>query len=215
MLPPRRRCSREREETPHRLQALPAALAPLLREADESYAVWLTARDDYFGDEDEATAAATIAGALEVFVEGAVDAGMNPGEVVATLKRRFPEVPTAEYTDFATSDMNVSEDRVNYSHSPMRVYCSRCGAEAGDGAVVCVKCGCRLTGAVVDDGPSGGYGVLGFFFPLVGLILYLVWKDDYPLRARSCGTGAAWGFGVSMGSYVIYLIAMGSLLSAM
>ena len=30
--------------------------------------------------------------------------------------------------------------------------------------------------------------------PVIGLILYLVWKDDTPLRARSCGRGAAVGF---------------------
>ncbi|MDR0850983.1 MAG: zinc-ribbon domain-containing protein [Clostridiales Family XIII bacterium] len=41
------------------------------------------------------------------------------------------------------------------------------------------------------DRKSGGYAVLGFFFPVVGLILFLVWKDAaFPLRARSAGKGA-------------------------
>ena len=43
------------------------------------------------------------------------------------------------------------------------------------------------------DAPSGGYAALGFFFPVVGLILYLVWKDQTPLRARSAGKGALIG----------------------
>ncbi|MCL1840456.1 MAG: hypothetical protein FWF75_01720 [Propionibacteriaceae bacterium] len=45
----------------------------------------------------------------------------------------------------------------------------------------------------VPDKPSGGFAVLGFFIPLVGLILWLVWKDQTPLKARSCGKGALIG----------------------
>lgn len=44
------------------------------------------------------------------------------------------------------------------------------------------------------DSPSGGIAALGFFVPTVGLILYLVWKDTLPLRARSAGKGALAGF---------------------
>ncbi|MCL2489302.1 MAG: hypothetical protein FWF36_01025 [Propionibacteriaceae bacterium] len=40
------------------------------------------------------------------------------------------------------------------------------------------------------DAPSGGFAVLGFFFPIVGLILFLVWNDRTPLRAKSAGKGA-------------------------
>jgi hypothetical protein len=44
-----------------------------------------------------------------------------------------------------------------------------------------------------DDAPSGGFGFLSFLWPLLGLILYLVWKDERPLRAKSCGKGALIG----------------------
>ena len=40
------------------------------------------------------------------------------------------------------------------------------------------------------DAPSAGYAVLGFFIPLVGLILYLTCKDTTPLKAKSAGKGA-------------------------
>ncbi|GHU99920.1 hypothetical protein FACS1894211_06210 [Clostridia bacterium] len=40
------------------------------------------------------------------------------------------------------------------------------------------------------DGGSFGYALLGFLWPLIGLILFCVWKDDLPLRAKSCGKGA-------------------------
>lgn len=35
-----------------------------------------------------------------------------------------------------------------------------------------------------------GWAVLGFFLPIVGLILWLVWKDDKPLTAKKAGVGA-------------------------
>ena len=41
-----------------------------------------------------------------------------------------------------------------------------------------------------NDAPSFGFAVLGFFFPIVGLILFLVWKDQSPLKAKSAGKGA-------------------------
>jgi hypothetical protein len=34
---------------------------------------------------------------------------------------------------------------------------------------------------------------LSFFFPLVGLILWLVWLDSSPKKAKSCGIGALVG----------------------
>jgi len=35
-----------------------------------------------------------------------------------------------------------------------------------------------------------GYGLLGFCLPLVGLILFLVWKDEKPADAKYAGIGA-------------------------
>lgn len=49
------------------------------------------------------------------------------------------------------------------------------------------------TASAPGDARSGGYAVLCFLFPMIGLILYLVWKDQYPLRAKSCGKGALIG----------------------
>lgn len=40
------------------------------------------------------------------------------------------------------------------------------------------------------DTGSFGWAVLGFFFPLVGLILYLVWRTDKPVSAKQAGMGA-------------------------
>ena len=45
---------------------------------------------------------------------------------------------------------------------------------------------------VVDSG-SFGWAVLGFFIPLIGLILFLVWKDTKPRSAKQAGMGALVG----------------------
>ena len=37
------------------------------------------------------------------------------------------------------------------------------------------------------DASSFGYAALGFFIPVAGLVLYLVWKEQTPLRAKSAG----------------------------
>lgn len=99
-------------------------------------------------------------------------------------------------------------------------YCPNCGKELADEAVVCVNCGAAQAAApmAVNDAPSTGFAVLSFFFPLVGLILYLCWKDKTPLKAKSCGKGALIGFIVSVAlsiiSGILTTIAGAALLSS-
>ena len=57
------------------------------------------------------------------------------------------------------------------------------------------------------DYRSGGIATLGFFFPMVGLILYLVWKDQTPRRAHSAGKGALIGVITYAAVSVISVIA--------
>ena len=37
---------------------------------------------------------------------------------------------------------------------------------------------------------SFGWGILGFFIPLVGLVLYIIWKNDRPADSNAAGLGA-------------------------
>ena len=70
-------------------------------------------------------------------------------------------------------------------------YCQKCGNELMDEAVVCPKCGCAQGKSVTgDDSNNIGWAILGFFVPIAGLILYLIWKDSEPLKAKSAGKGA-------------------------
>lgn len=81
-------------------------------------------------------------------------------------------------------------------------FCSHCGAQVEDDAVVCVKCGCSVAGPKsapkAEDGPNKGFSVLSLFFPLIGLIFYLAWKDTYPLRAKDCGKWALIGLAIGV-----------------
>lgn len=78
-----------------------------------------------------------------------------------------------------------------------------------DEAVICPKCGCDQADkskAVVSDSSSFGWGMLGFCVPIAGLILYLVWKADTPLKAKSAGMGALVSVISSVVIYIIYAI---------
>lgn len=55
-----------------------------------------------------------------------------------------------------------------------------------------------------DDESSFGWAFLGFLIPVVGLILYLVWKQDYPLKAKSAGKGALVGVIAGVVLMIIY-----------
>jgi preprotein translocase subunit SecD len=46
---------------------------------------------------------------------------------------------------------------------------------------------------VPGDHSSIGFGILGFLIPIAGLILFLVWKDQMPKKAKSAGLGALIG----------------------
>lgn len=77
------------------------------------------------------------------------------------------------------------------------MYCSRCGEYQNGNEAYCQNCGAQLSvgqGNTPDDRSSPGFAALGFFFPLVGLILFAVFDGKQPRRAKSAGKGALIGF---------------------
>lgn len=96
-------------------------------------------------------------------------------------------------------------------------FCTKCGKELMDEAVICPNCGCSQEPAVEkpQDAKSFGWALLGFCVPLVGLILYLVWKDQTPLKAKSCGKGALISVIVSVAVYIIYVLFIATLLASL
>jgi hypothetical protein len=94
-------------------------------------------------------------------------------------------------------------------------YCKNCGKEVNENQAVCLECGVstRELGAVhaIDDG-GFLWGVLGFFVPIVGLILWLIWKDERPNTAKAVGIGALVNVGVQIVFVIVYIIIIAILI---
>lgn len=77
-------------------------------------------------------------------------------------------------------------------------FCRNCGSDIGDNDV-CPNCGSvqistqpvqQTTQPQVVDNGGIGWGLLGCCIPIVGLVLFLVWKDTKPKTAKAAGIGA-------------------------
>ncbi len=58
---------------------------------------------------------------------------------------------------------------------------------------------------------NGGFlwGLLGFCIPVVGLILFLIWKDQKPKTAKAAGIGALVSVIIAVVCYVLMFVVMG------
>jgi hypothetical protein len=65
-----------------------------------------------------------------------------------------------------------------------------------------------------NDTGSFGWAVLGFFIPIVGLILWLVWKDTRPKDSIQSRNGFIAGLIVGVIFSIIYTIAMSALIAS-
>ncbi len=94
-------------------------------------------------------------------------------------------------------------------------YCSMCGKEVLDQAVICPHCGCQIKELVTtvksnsatvssNDEISAGWFFLGFFIPLAGFIGGLAISGRSPKKASGALLGALFGFILN----VIVLIAI-------
>ncbi len=67
-------------------------------------------------------------------------------------------------------------------------FCSKCGKEINDEAVVCIHCGCQTSkGAVSNntDRPATGVEILlTVLWPILGAILYYVYKSNKPTASK-------------------------------
>ena len=86
-------------------------------------------------------------------------------------------------------------------------YCSHCGAQIEDQAVVCVKCGCAVAPHTTEpDVPSTGLNIISFLFPVIGLILYLVYHEKSPTKAKSVGKWALISFIIGLIPILLMII---------
>lgn len=78
------------------------------------------------------------------------------------------------------------------------MYCKNCGRSVDDTSSYCNNCGARIDNKpnadVSEDNSNLGFAILGFFIPIVGLILFLIYEEKKPKRAKSAVKGALIGF---------------------
>ena len=67
-------------------------------------------------------------------------------------------------------------------------FCKNCGNQIEDNAATCPNCGAsqNTTPQATDNG-GFLWGLLGCCIPIVGLVLFLVWKDIQGCRYRRIG----------------------------
>ena len=90
------------------------------------------------------------------------------------------------------------------------MYCKNCGRIVDDTSSYCNNCGARIddkfNAIVSEDSSSFGFAILGFFIPILGLILFLIYEEKKPKRAKSSGKGALIGFITKIVLYIILVI---------
>jgi uncharacterized membrane protein YvbJ len=100
------------------------------------------------------------------------------------------------------------------------MYCSKCGKIIPDNSAFCSECG-NVTAAnaqqpanfsqnfngysqpIIQDTPNTLANIASCCFPVVGLVLYLVWKDTKPQSASSV---CKWTVGGLIGGVLIYVL---------
>jgi len=73
--------------------------------------------------------------------------------------------------------------------------CLNCGYEFIASTIKCPECGVYQTNgdgkiglkpSELEDSPNIAVNILGFIIPLFGFIMYLLWRKESPVRAKSC-----------------------------
>lgn len=87
------------------------------------------------------------------------------------------------------------------------MYCRNCGKEINDNLIQCPYCNTSIVSGEIDNG-SIWWGVLGCCTPMVGLVLYVIWRESKPQSAKKAGIGALLGFLFGMViPFLLYSIA--------
>ncbi len=102
------------------------------------------------------------------------------------------------------------------------MFCQKCGHEVKVTDKFCPYCGAsqensgytyfnesnnhpQPTNIRKEDQGNAGFAVLSFFFPIVGLILFLCWRKEKPRTAKQAGIGAL----ISIVFYLVIAIFIG------
>ena len=87
-----------------------------------------------------------------------------------------------------------------FSHSGSMCYCPQCGNSVSPNARACPECGEPLNGRNDSNENTCLPGCVGFCIPVVGVILYFVWKDSSP---KAASAALKWSIISVVASFVI------------
>lgn len=91
------------------------------------------------------------------------------------------------------------------------MFCSKCGKEIMDEAVICPGCGCPVSGkelsptASQEDAPNAGLNILGFLVPIAGLIMFCTMINKTPIKAKQIGIFSLIGFVINFIFTIIFM----------
>ena len=77
----------------------------------------------------------------------------------------------------------------------MANYCNNCGKELSPTTTFCPQCGASIGYA---NGATTFLKVLSLLFPIVGWILFFLFRDENIKKARDCSKFAWIGFGINV-----------------
>lgn len=89
--------------------------------------------------------------------------------------------------------------------------CNTCGATVPDNATICPYCGnahtpTQLLSNTEVDEPSTALNLISLFIPFAGWIMYFVFRDEMPNKAKSCSKWAWIGFAIDVGIEIMAVL---------
>ena len=141
---------------------------------------------------------------------------IRTGSEIVTTKNN--NIITVNHCRNCGSTVNNKNDQVclNCGFLPLtsQNYCQECGGKTDMGQEICMNCGFKLLNKLPVERSNEEdidlvAGIIGFLLPIVGLILYLVWNENKPGKAKSAGYGAILGFFVGV---IFFFIILGTII---
>ena len=91
------------------------------------------------------------------------------------------------------------------------MYCPNCGSTIDSNAEICINCGVNVrkftNGSNATDEANVWVNILSLCcFPILGIIMYFVWKDQQPKAAKSALIFALVGFGITILLSIIFFV---------
>lgn len=115
------------------------------------------------------------------------------GDATQAAKDQVAAAQAAAQQAQQTAQAAQAQQAAAQTNSPVATgkFCPKCGKVIVGTTNYCSRCGYSLN--AFNDEPSFGFAFLGFLIPIVGLIVFLVMRDNSPERAHSAGKGAIAG----------------------